>query len=149
MHRRVTLFNELPYLKVDQKKISQLIFLLDARHKPQNQGELSIAFVRQNRLAKMHADFCGDPSPTDVITFPAFQKGAFGEICISPQAAIDYSKNHKVSKSDELRRYVIHGYLHLLGYDDKKLKFRIKMKQQEAILLKLGKQITRIFAWRK
>ncbi len=93
-------------------------------------GELSLVFLTDAALAQLHADFLDDPTPTDVITFegnPAF--GTAGEICVSADAALRHvtptarSLNSQLSTlnsqfSTELTLYVVHGWLHLAGYDD-------------------------------
>jgi probable rRNA maturation factor len=125
-----------------------LIDALDVHYNPSNRGSLSLAFVTDDRLARLHGEFCADPAHTDVITFPALEAESFGELCVSPQAALDYVKEHGGSPENELCRYVIHGYLHLLGYDDLQPKSKIKMRRQERIGLSLAKQIGKIFTFK-
>ncbi len=146
--REIFLFSEVPFLRVSKKSLAALIALLDAHYQPENRGALSIAFLKHDRLARMHADFCGDPTPTDIITFPGIEEGTFGELCISPQAALDYAKKHRGNPTEELTRYVIHGYLHLLGYDDIRPKDRAQMRRQEKICLGLAKGIRGLFIFR-
>lgn len=94
-------------------------------------GELSLVFLTDAALAQLHADFLDDPKTTDVITFegaPAL--GTAGEICVSADAARRHlaPKNPALSPqtsalnsaafSTELTLYLVHGWLHLAGYDD-------------------------------
>lgn len=82
-------------------------------------GELSVVFLTDAALAKLHADFMGDPSPTDVITFegePA--AGLAGEICVSVDMAARVARERKTDFAGELTLYLVHGWLHLAGYDD-------------------------------
>lgn len=221
--RDISLFSEVSSLRVDKKALAALIATLDSHfHAPE--GTLSIAFLTHDHLARMHGEFCGDPSPTDIITFPSTpspsplpkgrgkSKGAvgpcahrglpwnplestFGELCISPQAAVEYilKKNPKLSRSaklildaglgcpehrrgacgvirehrssgattscaksnelgakfeEEMRRYVIHGYLHLLGYDDLEPKKKREMRRMEKRSLLSVKKIKKIFSWK-
>jgi len=148
--RTITIFSEVPSLRVDKRGLRMLIAALDAHYQPANRGALSIAFVAHERLAQMHAEFCGDATPTDIITFPAGpanapEAGEFGELCISPQAAVEYAKKHGGKAEDELRRYVVHGYLHLLGFDDLKPALKRKMRREEARGLKLTEGIRPVF----
>jgi len=64
-------------------------------------------------MAKVHADFMGDPSETDVITFP------YGEILVCPAVARRQSAEHGLAVEDEVLLYGLHGLLHLAGYDDR------------------------------
>ncbi len=82
-------------------------------------GELSLAFLTDAALARIHADFLSDPTPTDVITFEGHAAmGSGGEICVSADTAKNYAAVHGRNFSEELSLYVVHGWLHLAGYDD-------------------------------
>ncbi|MGB0743014.1 MAG: rRNA maturation RNase YbeY [Opitutales bacterium] len=101
-------------------------------------GELSIAFVNDATIAQIHADFMEDPSPTDVITFPAdLEMESAGEIVVSVDHAISRSNELGEPFSRELSLYLIHGWLHLAGYDDRNEADRYKMRaaEQEALAL--------------
>ena len=118
------------------------IDLLEAIHAsgrfPISEGELSIVFVNDADIARVHADFMEDPSPTDVITFPAQpEMESAGEIIVS----VDHARNRAIelgeSFSHELSLYLVHGWLHLAGYDDRKESDRAKMREaeQKALLI--------------
>jgi len=84
-------------------------------------------------LARLHARFLSDPSETDVITFPGDPAlGTAGEICISAQAAARFARRKKRDFSGELTLYLVHGWLHLAGYDDRKPKDKRAMRRAEA-----------------
>lgn len=72
--------------------------------------EVSILSARET--ARVHREFLGISGPTDVITFP------YGEILICAAVAVDQAATHRATLDDELALYVIHGFLHLNGYDD-------------------------------
>ena len=72
--------------------------------------ELSI--VDDATIARVHADFLGDPSATDAITFP------YGEILVSCDTAARYAAAHDLPAQQELFRYMVHGLVHLHGYLD-------------------------------
>ena len=149
--RQVPLQQRTRLISVQTKTLQKLISLLDAHYTPANQGTLSIVFLPHQVLAQMHADFCNDPSPTDIITFPSDHHDTenFGELCISPQAALEFLKKHSGTLESELRRYVIHGYLHLLGYDDLNPKARQEMRRQERRCLQLCSRLPKIFTLRQ
>ncbi|MEN8734833.1 MAG: rRNA maturation RNase YbeY, partial [Lentimonas sp.] len=57
-------------------------------HFPIQRGELSVVFVSDETIAQVHADFMDDPTPTDVITFPAnAEMESAGEIIVSVEHA--------------------------------------------------------------
>lgn len=101
-------------------------------------GELSIAFVTDAAIAKIHADFMDDPTATDVITFEgnALAEQA-GEICVSADTALAYAHAHRRDFATELTLYVVHGWLHLAGYDDLQPAKKRRMRAAEARAMKL------------
>jgi probable rRNA maturation factor len=101
-------------------------------------GELSVSFLTDATLARLHADYLDDPSTTDVITFEGDASlGHAGDICVSVDTALAYSKQHDIPFADELARYVIHGWLHLAGYDDLQPRKKRRMRAAEERALNL------------
>ena len=130
--RRVDIANRHPRLRLQRREIENLIHVLDANHAaigvPASRvphGELSLVFLTDPALAQLHAEFLDDPTTTDVITFegenapglPAEAMSA-GEICVSVDTAANYARSHDREFSEELTLYLVHGWLHLVGYDD-------------------------------
>jgi probable rRNA maturation factor len=68
--------------------------------------------VDRKTMAQVHDSFLGDPTETDVITFP------YGEILVCPAVARDQAPAHAAAVEDEILLYALHGLLHLAGYDD-------------------------------
>lgn len=98
--------------------------------------ELSLVFVRDRELTRMHADWLGDPSPTDVLSFDL---GDAGEIVTSFECARRTARERGVDPGRELSLYVVHGVLHLCGHDDRTKPDRARMRAAErAVLLSLG-----------
>ena len=88
--------------------------------------------VDRAAIAKAHADFLGDPTETDVITFP------YGEILVCPAIAREQAPVHGAELDDEVLLYALHGILHLSGYDDTTPKAAHEMvRVQEALLKKV------------
>ena len=84
--------------------------------------EISVVFISDKRIAKIHQQFMNEPGPTDVITFQ------HGEIFVSPETAKRQSRQFGTSLEHELRLYIVHGLLHLSGFDDKTLAESREMK---------------------
>ncbi|MFA5056621.1 MAG: rRNA maturation RNase YbeY [Opitutaceae bacterium] len=96
-------------------------------------GELSIAFLTDAALARLHARFLDDPSATDVITFAAVPaSGLAGEICVSADTARTFARKHRRDFSAELTLYLVHGWLHLAGHDDLAPARKKRMRAAEA-----------------
>lgn len=111
----------------------RLFETLDASGRfPIASGELSVVFVSDDEIARVHADFMDDPSPTDVITFPAnASMESAGEIIVSVDHARSRAKELGEPFSRELSLYLVHGWLHLAGYDDRNDTDRAKMRAAE------------------
>lgn len=101
-------------------------------------GELSLVFLTDAALAKLHAAFLDDPTTTDVITFEGDPSaGIAGEVCVSVDTAARYAKEHGNRFAEELMLYIVHGWLHLAGYDDLQPAKKRKMRAAEARAMKL------------
>ncbi len=120
--RSIAIANRHPRLRFDRRKLAAVVTALDARAAEFlggcPPGELSLVFLTDDALARLHAEFLGDPAPTDVITFAGDPSlGVAGEICVSADAARRQASGAR-EFSSELTLYVVHGWLHLAGYDD-------------------------------
>lgn len=143
--RDVAIANQHPRLRIDRRAVVRVIALLDAHHAtiaPRMPdlppGELSLVFLTDPALAALHQQFLDDPTTTDVITFeghPAL--GTAGEICVSADTAQAYSRRHRRDFSRELTLYLVHGWLHLAGYDDLRPARKRVMRRAEARALRV------------
>ncbi len=111
------------------------------------EGELSVAFLTDEALAGLHGRWLDDPAPTDVITFPGDPAlASAGEICVSADAARRQASASGQAFSHELALYLVHGWLHLAGHDDRAAGPRRLMRRAEAralALLKLERALPR------
>jgi probable rRNA maturation factor len=115
--------------------------------------DLAIYIVRAPQMAQINETFLQHTGSTDVITFdysnvlPAgHRQHVHGEIFICIDDAKKQALEFRTSWQSEVARYVIHGVLHLLGFDDLRPAARRKMKREENRLL--GK-VDRLFPLRK
>lgn len=139
--RSVGIANRYSKLRFERRAVEQLIHTLDTHHDElatrgstlANEDELSVVFLNDKALAALHAQFLDDPSTTDVITFEGnAQLGTAGEICVSVDTAARYAREHGNDFATELTLYVVHGWLHLAGYDDLAPAKKRKMRRAEA-----------------
>ena len=73
---------------------------------------ISVLIVSDRRMAELHQKFCGTSGPTDVLTFQ------HGEIVISAETAARQAKVFRSTLAGEIRLYLLHGLLHLAGFND-------------------------------
>lgn len=81
-------------------------------------AQITIVLCDDAMIQAMNTRFLQHDWPTDVITFPLCQQPLVGEIYISVDTAQRQAAEYGVVLSNELVRLVVHGVLHLLGYDD-------------------------------
>lgn len=92
-------------------------------------AEIEVTIVDDADIARVHGDFLDDPTPTDVITFH------HGEILISADMAERQGREHGQSVDHEVALYLVHGLMHLAGWDDHDADDAREMAQrQESIL---------------
>ncbi len=112
-----------------------------------NIASLLINFVNSDYIIGINKEFLGHNYSTDIITFNYSGKNdtLSGEIFISITDAADNANKYNVSQDNEILRLIIHGILHLLGFDDLKKDDKRLMKAQENELVNklndLGKNI--------
>jgi probable rRNA maturation factor len=97
------------------------------------EAQLSVAVVDDPAIAKLHDEFLDDPDPTDVLSFllERSPNALEGEVVVSADTARRIAPKYGCAAETELLRYVIHGTLHLVGYDDATPPQRAAMKRQE------------------
>jgi probable rRNA maturation factor len=92
-------------------------------------NQIYILVVSDRRMAALHKEFCGIPGPTDVLTFQ------HGEIVISADTAATQARMFHTSVTSEIQLYVLHGLLHLAGFDDATPSKRRQMHQLQKKLM--------------
>jgi probable rRNA maturation factor len=91
-------------------------------------SELSIIFVDETAMEKLHIEWMDEPGPTDVLSFPMDElrpgldgvepnPGLLGDVVVCPTVAAAQAEKAGHSTLDEILLLVTHGILHLLGYD--------------------------------
>jgi probable rRNA maturation factor len=101
--------------------------------KPRRTGALSIALVDDRAIRRLHRDHMGLDSATDVLAFPldGSPGGLLGEVVASAETARREAAARGLAPADELLLYVVHGLLHLLGFDDHAPAKRRRMRAAE------------------
>ncbi len=106
-------------IKIRRKKRTELMRL----------GEVFVWLISDRRMSRLHRQFLGQTGPTDVLTFQ------HGEIFISVEMAKRHARLFGNSLMREVQLYIVHGLLHLHGFDDRTQAEAREMKRaQEKIL---------------
>ena len=108
-------------------------------------GKVTCAFMTDPAIHVLNKRFLNHDEPTDVITFPYSEKPLQGDLAISVDTAATVAKERGHAVGDELLLYVIHGILHLCGYDDQTEKDRQAMRERESHYLgELSVKVARV-----
>jgi len=96
--------------------------------------EISLAFVDNPTIHRLNQRYLQHDEPTDVLSFPLSEANASrlaGELVLGVEIAVEQAAHRGHDVQVELLLYVIHGLLHLCGYDDHEDADRIAMRERE------------------
>lgn len=102
-------------------------------------ARLSIAIVDDDTIQKLNRQYLQHDWPTDVLSFPLEQRDDFveGEIVASRETAERVARQRGCPPGDELLLYVVHGALHLVGFDDTTAAAKRAMRRAEREVLQV------------
>ena len=138
------------YVKNEQKrrlrirKIKDLVaFVFKKERALSKTNEISILLTNNSKIKRLNEKYLSKKRPTDVLSF-SMREGAFGylhneivgDVVVSVEQANIVSKESKTSFEKEVWLYVVHGVLHLLGYNDNTKKNAAKMEERCQTILK-------------
>ena len=114
-----------------------------------HEKELSILFTDNERIARLNDRYLGRKGPTNVLAFPmsgdpepGVESGMLGDVVISVDTAINESEDLDEPLEHTIDRLIIHGILHLLGYDHEKSETEARrMEKEEARLMALVMEV--------
>ncbi len=127
-------------LKKIKKKAQAVLSALDCPD-----GELSLLVVDDPQIAELNRKYLNRQGPTNVIAFP-MRQGKFsnltpqllGDVVISVETAASEAKNSGISMPERFTQLLVHGVLHLFGYDHEESKQQArKMEEKSNELIKL------------
>lgn len=100
-------------------------------------GVLNVVFVNDKYIRALNKAYRGKDAPTDVLSFEYGPDDLIGEVYVSVETAERQAKEHKHSLSDELIRLIVHGILHVHGYDHEEDEDYMRMSVIEKGVLEL------------
>lgn len=105
-------------------------------------ASISVAVIDDASIREINRRHLGHDWPTDVVSFPLSDPGdpeLSGELVVSAEMAVNSAREAGVPAGDELALYLVHGLLHLCGYDDSDDESRARMRRREdEVLTSLG-----------
>ena len=126
------------FLKYYKKRIR--LAATNGDHTNINKVEVSIAFVGDKTIRRLNKTYRGINNITDVLAFPDNEQSNFlGEVIIDYTQVKRQSRKYRNSVKQELIFILVHGFLHLLGYNDKTEKGRREMERLGEEFVKISK----------
>lgn len=137
---KVDVKNRHRFYRLNTSLIRRLVSLIKKALKKPLKMELEVIFLDEDAMTALNKTFKNKDRPTDVLSFELGRrefglKRSMGEIFISLDAVCENAKIFKTDFGRELALYLIHGILHLSGYEDSKSKARLKMAKKEDEIL--------------
>ena len=128
---RVTVLNTYRRFRIRNDRIAHYVRRV-LRHARQRTARIGVICIGSRRARMLNRQFSRHDYVTDVISF-ALEKGVNleGEIYVNLDRARQQARFYRVSFEKELARLVVHGALHLVGYDDKSPHYRDRMRAAE------------------
>jgi len=127
----------------NKKIVKQLIVHL---FKKENTGleRLNYIFCSDEYLLKINKQYLNHDTLTDIITFPLSEKRSpvYGEVYLSVERIKENAKTFNTEYQNEILRVIIHGALHLCGYQDKTKQEKMQMREKENHYLNEHKSFT-------
>ncbi|HHT9108245.1 MAG TPA: rRNA maturation RNase YbeY [Candidatus Wunengus sp. YC63] len=143
MSCKLEIINLQKHYPIDKNSIKKIV--RNVLKSEKKDAELNVVFTDNKRIKEINKTFLGHDYATDVITFayhePFLHKVFLneititGEIIISVEMAKKLAQKHDCATEGEIALYLVHGLLHLFGYNDKQKKEAKKMHQREGELL--------------
>lgn len=111
----------------------------------QTRQELTLVFLDRPAAKKINFEFRGRNYATDVLSFDSVDPGSLGELVMCPEVLKKQAQEHQLTYQQELGYMLLHGVLHLLGYDHETNEndARVMFEIQDAVFEVLLKKISR------
>jgi rRNA maturation RNase YbeY len=135
----VTISSSQSAMRVPRKQIRQIIDLL-AREESVRIADVDVAIVDDDQMAELNARHLSHRGTTDVLSFDlsdSVRPGLSVQLIISGPEAARQGPIHGETKTRELLRYVVHGLLHQLGYEDQSVRGAARTHAREDEILAL------------
>lgn len=130
-------------LPVDHDRLSAVAAHTLESEDVDDSAELSVLFISAAHMRRLNAHFAGDDYATDVLAFPMMEDDEeeeeagplLGDVVVCPQVAQRNAERIGHSLDDELAVLIVHGTLHLLGYDHQRASDKEAMERRQNEIL--------------
>jgi probable rRNA maturation factor len=137
---KIEFFSQIPSFKVPNPRKTSAWLLAIGASENRSINSVSYIFCSDEYLRSMNQDYLNHSTYTDILSFDLSENDALsGEIYISVDRVRDNAKRFEQPFVIELRRVLVHGLLHFMGYKDKTAKQKAQMRSKEDACLSLWK----------
>lgn len=127
-------------LPVDEERSASLARHTLATEDVDDEAELSVLFVTKEHIERLNGRYAGNKYATDVLAFPLLEDGEdgfmLGDVVICPGVAEDNARKMGHPLSREIDTLLVHGTLHLLGYDHQNERDKLRMDERMQLVLR-------------
>jgi len=128
---RVTVINAHPRHRIRNKAVVTVVRTVLNKER-RRRADITVIFVDNRYCRRINKQFLGHDCSTDVISFPLEQgKSLEAEVYVNLDRARTQAREYRVTIMNEVVRLVVHGVLHLAGYDDRNAAQRKRMRARE------------------
>jgi len=129
----IQFFTEGITYRIQGKRKLKRWIICTAAEEHKSTGDICIILCDDNYLHSINREYLKQNTLTDIITFPLTEEESLigGDIYISLPRVIDNAKKFRQNRLEEFHRVVIHGVLHLIGYNDSSAKEKSEMRAKE------------------
>lgn len=143
---KVLISNSQRAVRVFRRPLAELVRFV-ARKEDRRLGQIDLAVVGRAEMSRLNRRWLGDGRATDVLSFDLSDGGGAGiyaQIVVCGDMAARQGRRLGLPAQRELKLYVVHGLLHLMGYEDRTVRGAAKMHAREDELLDaLAKKLCR------
>lgn len=131
--------NEQSDVPLDERRIVSLVRVAAAEEDVDPRAEVSVLLVERQAMASLKEKWLGEPGPTDVLAFPMDDQPPdqepyiLGDIVVCPDVALHQASAGQVTEEVDL--LVVHGFLHLVGYDHQRPQDARSMRHRQRKIL--------------
>ncbi len=137
----VFIANEQNDVSVDEHRLVSLVRVAASEEGVDPRAEITVLLVEREAMASLKEKWLGETGPTDVLAFPMDEQVPdeepyiLGDIVICPDVAREQAMESDRKVTDEVDLLLVHGFLHLVGYDHVKPQDARSMRHRERKIL--------------
>ena len=136
---KIAIKNYQKKIPIHPRRISSSILNALSKEGVKKSGDITICFAGDKKIRQLNKKYHLRDSSTDVLAFDLsndISRSLFADIAISVDTAIRNAKIFRTTPQDEINLYIVHGILHLLGYNDNNSRQRKIMNKKSDQILK-------------